>query len=113
MEESRALAAIQALGHETRLSLVRILVGAGRAGLTQGDLARRLGATPSRLAFHLGLLEQAGLIAARRESRNVFYAADTAGLGRLIGYVLNDCCAAHPEVAACCRHPERHSRHQN
>ena len=41
-----------------------------------------------------------GLIQSRRDSRNVFYSADPAGLGGVLSYLLNDCCMDHPEVIA-------------
>lgn len=103
MERRQVLAALSALASETRLDLVRLLVPAGDQGLSAGEIARQLGISASRLSFHLAALEQAGLIASRRESRNVFYAADFSGIGQAFGYLLNDCCMGHPEVHACCR----------
>ncbi|MCX8509392.1 MAG: metalloregulator ArsR/SmtB family transcription factor [Rhodobacteraceae bacterium] len=103
MEQGKALAALSALAHEARLGLLRMLVEAGPEGLAQGEIARRMKMSASRIAFHLSLLEQAGLIAARRESRNVFYWAETQAIGRLLSYVLHDCCGSHPEVEACCQ----------
>jgi DNA-binding transcriptional ArsR family regulator len=104
MDESKALDALTALANGTRLALVRLLVPAGREGLPQGEIARRLDISASRLAFHLGLLEQAGLVTARRESRNVLYSADPQGLGAVLSFILSDCCAGHPEIAHCCLH---------
>jgi ArsR family transcriptional regulator len=103
MDESLALNALSALAHQTRLALVRLLVDAGADGIAQGEIARALDISASRLAFHLSLLEQAGLVRARRESRNVFYTANLPGIGALLSYVLNDCCKAHPEISRCCR----------
>lgn len=102
MNENLALAALSALAHETRLALVRLLVATGSGGLAQGEIARQLDISASRLAFHLGLLEQARIVSARREGRSVYYAANTRGIGAVLSYVLNDCCGAHPEVHACC-----------
>jgi DNA-binding transcriptional ArsR family regulator len=102
VEQSRVLAALSALANDTRLELVRALIQAGKPGLPAGAIARRLDVSASRLSFHLSALEQAGLIASRRESRNVIYSADMRGLGQVIGYLLHDCCKAHPEVSACC-----------
>jgi DNA-binding transcriptional ArsR family regulator len=102
MDRTRALTALAALANATRLDLVRLLVATGREGLAASDIAGRLGLSASRLSFHLAALEQAGLVTSRRASRNIFYAADTRGLGGVIGYLLNDCCDAHPEVCACC-----------
>ncbi|MCV2872952.1 metalloregulator ArsR/SmtB family transcription factor [Defluviimonas sp. WL0050] len=102
MERKQALLALSALANETRLDLVRMLVGTGAEGLPAGEIARLLDISASRLSFHLATLEQAGLITSRRESRNVIYAADATGIGGTISYLLNDCCRADPEVRACC-----------
>lgn len=102
MDQSKALAALAALANETRLNLVRMLVRVAPDALAQGEIARRLSVTASGLAFHLSLLEQADLVTARREGRSVLYAANTRSLGGVLGYVLHDCCAAHPEVRDCC-----------
>lgn len=102
MEQSKALAALAALANETRLNLVRLLVRAAPDGLAQGEIARQLSVSASGLAFHLSLLEQAGLVTAQRAGRSVLYAANTRRLGAVLGYVLHDCCAAHPEVRDCC-----------
>ncbi len=98
-----ALAALQALANGTRLDLVRALVMAGDQGLAAGVLAERMGLSPSRLSFHLAALEQAGVVTARKVSRNIYYSAGFARLGQTIGYLLHDCCAADPRVSACCR----------
>ncbi|HPE27176.1 MAG: helix-turn-helix transcriptional regulator [Rhodobacteraceae bacterium] len=102
MEQSRVLAALAALANGTRLELVRALIGRGPAGMPAGEIARHLDVSASRLSFHLAQLEQAGLISGRRESRNVIYTVDTARMGHVIGYLLNDCCRSDPEVCACC-----------
>ncbi|MCB2117481.1 MAG: helix-turn-helix transcriptional regulator [Rhodobacteraceae bacterium] len=104
MEKPQALDALAALANETRLDLVRMLIAHAPTGLAAGEIARHLGVSASRLSFHLSTLEQAGLIASRKESRHVYYAAETRHIGRLMGYLLNDCCRAHPEVSACCAH---------
>ncbi len=70
--------------------------------MTAGEIARHLGLGPSRLSFHLSALEQAGLIRSRKLARNVIYSVDAAGLGRMMSYLLNDCCLDHPEIRAAC-----------
>ena len=104
MNRADALTALQALANDARLDLVRLLMPAGRDGLAAGEIGRALGLSASRLSFHLSALEQAGLIGARKEGRNVFYAVDPNGIGQTIAFLLNDCCMDHPEVVACCRH---------
>jgi len=105
MEQSKALAALQALSHPARLELVRLLVPEGETGLCAGDIAGRLCLSASRLSFHLSALEAAGLLRSRKVARHVIYRVDPQGMGQTISYLLSDCCRDHPEVHACCAHP--------
>ena len=104
MDRSKALAALSALAHETRLDLIRLLTPAGDDGMSAGQIAESLGLAAPRLSFHLSALEQAGLLRSRKVARNVFYSVDPRGIGSTIGYVLNHCCCDHPEVRAACSH---------
>jgi DNA-binding transcriptional ArsR family regulator len=102
MDRTKALAALAALANDTRLDLVRRLIPAGESGLAAGEIADALGVSASRLSFHLSALQGAGLVTARRESRNVIYAANRGGIGALISYIVDDCCCADPGIRACC-----------
>ena len=94
MDRARVLLAFAALSNETRLDLVRLLVAWGEGGLPAGEIARRMGLSASRLSFHLSALEQAGLIAARRAGRQVFYGVLPDAVDGMVHYLLRDCCAA-------------------
>lgn len=101
MEEIRALAAFSALSQETRLRIVRLLVIAGPKGMPAGAVGEALGGTSSsRLSFHLGHLEQAGLVQSRREGRQIIYSVVHAALADLIRFLMRDCCQNRPEVCA-------------
>jgi len=102
MDRSKALDALSALANAQRLDLVRLLMPQGDEGMAAGAIGQALGLSASRLSFHLAALEQAGLIRSRRVARNVIYAADRAGIGGTISFLLADCCMHHPEVMACC-----------
>jgi DNA-binding transcriptional ArsR family regulator len=104
MERSKALAALAALAHETRLDLIRLLTPLGEDGMAAGQIAEALGMAAPRLSFHLSALEQAGLLRSRKVARNVFYSVDARGIGSTISYVLNDCCRENPEILAACSH---------
>lgn len=101
MKQSKALDALSALSNKTRLDIVRLLVPTGAAGMAAGEIGRAVDVAASRLSFHLAILEQAKLLTSHRKSRNVFYSLDHQKLGNLIGYLLNDCCGAHPAICAC------------
>jgi DNA-binding transcriptional ArsR family regulator len=109
MEERQALMSFAALSQETRLHIVRMLVVAGPDGLAAGVVAEKAKVSPSNVSFHLKELERAGLINQQRESRSIIYTANYDGLGALVRFLLEDCCAGHPDIcapvgdlAACC-----------
>ncbi len=102
MEEKHVLDMLGALSQETRLRIVRYLVQCGAEGASAGDVGKHVEATSSRASFHLSALEQAGVISSKRQSRNIFYCANFEGLGSLMSFLLNDCCANHPDIRTCC-----------
>ena len=100
MEEDRALAAFAALSQETRLRIIRLLIQAGPEGLAAGAIGETIGATTSRLSFHLTHLEHAGLIRSRRDGRFIIYTAVYPAFSGLIQFLMRDCCQGHPEICA-------------
>ncbi len=95
--ESRALAA---LGHDARLSIFRLLVRAGENGLNVGQIGAHLGLPASTLAHHLGALVEAGLVMQERLGREVVNRADFVAIRRLAGFLMAECCAGLPALAA-------------
>ncbi len=110
MDERQALQAFAALSQDTRLRLLRQLVTAGPEGVAAGTLAGGVAAPPSTVSFHLKELEQAGLVASRRDGRSIIYSAAYPALSGLIAFLMKDCCQGRPEVCtpavaaltACC-----------
>jgi arsenate reductase len=96
MKSSTAAFAFAALGQETRLDLVRVVLSAGPSGLAASDIAARLGVPPSTLSFHLRALDQAGLIAATRQGRSLIYAAQVDRLRALLAFLADACCDGDP-----------------
>ncbi len=97
MDEERAIEAFGALAQPTRMAIFRLLVRAGPEGLQVGEIARRLNIVPSTLSGHLGVLRRAGLLRARRQRREIHYAADLATVNDLVGFLLADCCDGRVE----------------
>ena len=98
MDETQALDALGALSQGTRLRIVRLLVTAGPDGMPAGAIGEAMGATSSRLSFHLTHLEAAGLVQSRRDGRSIRYSALYDALSRLIAFLMQDCCQGRPEV---------------
>ena len=98
MKSTQAVTALAALAQGTRLSIFKRLVRAGPDGESAGVLASALKIPAPTLSFHLKELENAGLVAQRRASRNIIYAARYERMRSLLGYLMKDCCAGRPEI---------------
>jgi DNA-binding transcriptional ArsR family regulator len=92
MESKVAVAALGALAHEGRLSIYRMLVQAGSAGVPAGEIARRLGVPPNTLSANLNVLSHAGLVSSQRAGRSVIYSAAYERMASLLGFLVEDCC---------------------
>lgn len=98
MDKKSALAALAALGQDTRLEVFRLLVKAGSKGIPAGGVASQLGTVPNTMSAHLKVLEHAGLVRAERDGRIVRYVADMSGFRDLLAYLIEDCCNGSPEL---------------
>jgi ArsR family transcriptional regulator, arsenate/arsenite/antimonite-responsive transcriptional repressor len=92
MDRSKAVDAFAALSQETRLSALLAMVEHGHTGLSAGDLADRLAVPHNTLSFHLSQLERSGLVASRRNGRQVIYFAKIDALQSLGQFLLANCC---------------------
>lgn len=93
MKIELAVEALAALAQESRLSVFRLLVQAGKGGVAAGVLGGGLGIPPATLSFHLKTLTHAKLIKSRTEGRFVIYSANFAEMDKLIAYLTEHCCA--------------------
>src|ERR1043166_5829158 len=97
MEKTDIIAALAALAQDNRLDVFRLLVQAGPQGLAAGEVAKRLKLPPNTLSFHFDRLRQAGLVAARRESRSMIYTAQFGTMHGLVDFLTENCCAGMSE----------------
>jgi DNA-binding transcriptional ArsR family regulator len=93
MKIELAVEALAALAQESRLTVFRLLVQAGKEGLAAGALGEKLGIPAATLSFHLKTLTHAKLIKSRTEGRFVIYSANYAEMDKLIAYLTEHCCA--------------------
>jgi len=98
MEMRTAVDALEALAHETRLSVFRLLVQAGPDGLTAGAIAERLDARQNTMSSHLAKLHRAGIVQSERDGRHIIYRADFDAVGSLIVYLMEDCCGRSSKI---------------
>ncbi|KAJ56404.1 ArsR family transcriptional regulator [Actibacterium mucosum KCTC 23349] len=102
MDDAGALKAFAALAGADRLAIVKLLVEAGPDGLNAGEIARLLGAAPSRASFHLSTLAETGMVSATKQARTVTYRIDFAVMAGLVQFLMEDCCKGAPQVRDCC-----------
>jgi ArsR family transcriptional regulator, arsenate/arsenite/antimonite-responsive transcriptional repressor len=104
MKSPEAISALSALASAARLAVFRLLVKRGPEGYTPSELTKRLDLPAPTLSFHLKGLVQAGLVASRREGRNLYYSPDLEHMNALVGFLTENCCSlAGEEYGADCQ----------
>ena len=105
MTDEDAVKALAALAQPSRLQVFRLLVVAGRQGMTPGAIAEALSVPSATLSFHLKELANAGLASQQREGRYLIYRAAYERMNALLGYLTDHCCQGAaclaPQVVAC------------
>ena len=97
MEITSAAELLSALGHESRLTIFRLLVEAGPEGMNVSAIAEKLELPGATLSFHLSHLSRASLIKGVRESRFIRYSVEYETMDDLIAFLTSNCCGG----AAC------------
>lgn len=87
-----AAQAFAAIGSEPRLSALQLLVRAGPAGLTVGEVQQALGIPASTCTHHLRFLAAAGVVKQVKKGRNVACSADFERIEALAEFILTECC---------------------
>ena len=98
MDKNHALDAFAALSQSTRLDVFRLLIKAGDAGMSAGDIGDTLGVRQNTMSANLGVLSRSGLIRSAREGRSIRYFADMKGMRGLLAFLMEDCCGGRPEL---------------
>lgn len=96
--ESTFASQFSVLGHPQRLALLRLLIRRYPDRVPAGVLASALDLRPSTLSAYLNALMGAGLVLQERRGTSLRYAADMAGMGRMLDYLMNDCCRGRPDL---------------
>lgn len=96
MDTKHVLAALAALAQESRLSVFRLLIQVGPAGMAASKIGEHLDIVPSSLSFHLKELTRAGLITPKQDGRFVIYSADVSIMNGVIGFLTENCCGGVP-----------------
>ena len=87
-----------ALGSESRLRIVRLLLSAYPEGLIVGDIQSELGIANSTLSHHLEKLKHEDLVAVRRDGNRLWYFAKEKVLEDLLSFLFAECCTRNKAV---------------
>lgn len=98
MDKYRALDAFGALSQPTRLDVFRLLIKAGEAGMSAGNISDTLMVRQNTMSANLSILARSGLIRSVREGRSIRYFADMDGMRGLLAFLMEDCCGGCPEL---------------
>lgn len=98
METKNAVRALAALAHKSRLSIFRLLVEKGKAGLPVGKIGATLRIAPATLSFHLKELTHTNLVTPQQDGRFIIYRANFTAVTDLIAFLIDNCCDGRPAI---------------
>ncbi len=81
-----------AMGTESRLRIMQLLLSAHPEGLVVGEIQEELDIPNSTLSHHLDKLKSEDLVSVRRESTFLRYTANTDALQELLQFLYAECC---------------------
>ena len=111
LKTEEAALCLAELGNVTRLRIYRLLVKAGKRGLTVGDIQNSLQIPGSTLSHHLSRLAKVHLIHQDKEGRTVHCKSHYERLQQIIDFLVDKCCEGDQciqpkfisgEQSACC-----------
>jgi ArsR family transcriptional regulator len=87
-----------AMGTESRLRIMQLLLSAHPEGLVVGEIQSELEISSSTLSHHLDKLKNESLIEVSREGTFLRYTASTAALQDLLGFLYAECCTRNHAI---------------
>jgi ArsR family transcriptional regulator, arsenate/arsenite/antimonite-responsive transcriptional repressor len=87
-----------AMGTESRLRIMQLLLSAHPDGLVVGEIQSELDISASTLSHHLDKLKNEELIEMSREGTFLRYRASTSALRDLLGFLYAECCTRNRAV---------------
>jgi DNA-binding transcriptional ArsR family regulator len=78
---------LAALANEHRIAIVEMLVEHSSETLTAASIGRKLGVPLGSLAFHLRLLQCAGLVRGHHKGRRLLYSVDLSAVRDMTEYL--------------------------
>ena len=87
-----------AMGTESRLRIMQLLLSAHPGGMVVGEIQAELGISSSTLSHHLDKLKNEDLVTVGREGTFLRYTANTDALRELLGFLYAECCTRNKAI---------------
>jgi ArsR family transcriptional regulator len=87
-----------AMGTESRLRIMQLLLSAHPDGMVVGQIQDDLGVSASNLSHHLDKLKNEDLVTVTREGTFLRCTANVATLQELLGFLYAECCTRNQAV---------------
>src|SRR5882724_11536635 len=87
-----------AMGTESRLRIMQLLLSAHPDGLVVGEIQAELGVSASTLSHHLDKLKNEDLVRVSREGTFLRCTANAGALQELLGFLYAECCTRNQAV---------------
>ena len=97
-EVTRFADMFSAMGTESRLRIMQILLSAHPEGMIVGEIGDELEIPSSTLSHHLEKLKNEDLVNVRREGTFLWYSANTEALQELLGFLYAECCTRNKAI---------------
>ena len=81
-----------AMGTESRLRIMQLLLSAHPSGMVVGEIQSELDLSGSNLSHHLDKLKNERLVQVKREGTFLRYSANTESLKELLSFLYAECC---------------------
>jgi DNA-binding transcriptional ArsR family regulator len=87
-----------AMGTESRLRIMQLLLSAHPEGLVVGEIMAELEISASTLSHHLEKLKHEGLVDVSREGTFLRYTANVQALQELLSFLYAECCTRNKAI---------------
>ena len=97
-EVTRFADMFSAMGTESRLRIMQLLLSAHPVGMVVGEIGEELEIPSSTLSHHLEKLKNEDLVNVRQEGTFLWYSANTDSLQKLLGFLYAECCTRNKAI---------------
>src|SRR3989304_6705808 len=88
-----------AMGAESRLRIMQLLLASHPEGMVVGEIQAELGLSGSNLSHHLEKLKNENLVQVQREGTYLRYRANADALQQLLAFLYSECCTRSKAVS--------------